>query len=132
MWFHCTAQAKIDLRGLSHCAVPCIASCHLLLQAAPPELNGLLLTLSSSSSAERPASSLRSAAQPASPKQPAASLEASSTAAQPASKRSKVSTCVSAARPATLLEQVEQLGHFPKRCKKTKTDKERQKTPRIV
>ena len=50
----------------------------------------------SSSSAERPASSLRSAA-------------------QPSSEKSKGITCGSAARPATLLEQVEQLGHYPRR-----------------
>ena len=54
----------------------------------------------------------------------------SSSAAQPASKRSKPSTnpsggaSGSAAQPATLLEQVEQLGHYPKRCKKPVTDKE--------
>ena len=28
-------------------------------------------------------------------------------------------------QPATLLEEVEQLGHYPKRCKNPKTDKER-------
>ena len=32
-------------------------------------------------------------------------------------------TSGSAARPATLLEQVGQLGHFPKRCKNPRTDK---------
>jgi len=94
-----------------------------------------------------------SAAQPASKKQPAASVEASSSAAQPASKKraldidpsggasgsaaqpasKKMALDIdpsggasgSAARPATLLEQVEQLGHYPKRCKKPVTDKER-------
>ena len=56
---------------------------------------------------------------------------ASSSAAQPASKRSKPSTdpsggaSGSAAQPATLLEQVEQLGHYPKRFKKPTTDTER-------
>ena len=55
----------------------------------------------------------------------------SSSAAQPASKRSKPSTnpsggaSGSAAQPATLLEQVEQLGHYPKRFKKPTTDRER-------
>ena len=72
-----------------------------------------------------------SAAQPASRKRPAASIEASSTAAPPASKRSKPSADTSggpsrsAAQPATLLEQVEQLGHYPKSCKRPVTDKER-------
>ena len=54
----------------------------------------------------------------------------SSSAAQPASKRSQPSTnpsggaSGSAAQPATLLEQVEQLGHYPKRFKKPMTDRE--------
>ena len=84
-------------------------------------------TVSSSSiRAEQPPTSLCSAAQPASSaEQPAASLETSSSAAQPASERSKLSTSGSAARPATLLEKVEQLGHYPKRCKNPNTDKER-------
>ena len=56
---------------------------------------------------------------------------ASASAAQPGSKRSKPSTnppggaSGSAAQPATLLEQVEQLGHYPKRFKTATTDKER-------
>ena len=56
---------------------------------------------------------------------------ASSSAAQPASKTSKPSTnpsggaSGSAAQPATLLEQVEQLGHYPKRFEKPTTDKDR-------
>ena len=63
--------------------------------------------------------------------QPAASVEASSSAAQPASKKRALDidppggASGSAARPATLLEQVEQLGHYPKRYKKPKTDKDR-------
>ena len=55
----------------------------------------------------------------------------SSNAAQPASKTKKASTSPSggasssAAQPATLLEQVEQLGHYPNRLKKPPTDRER-------
>ena len=65
-----------------------------------------------------------------SPAQPASGA-CSSSAAQPASKKRSLDTdpsggaSGSAARPATLLEQVEQLGHYPKRCKKPVTDKER-------
>ena len=70
-------------------------------------------TVSSSSIfAEQPPTSLRSAAQPASKKR-ALDCDPSGGASG------------SAAPPATLLEQVEQLGHYPKRCKKPKTDKER-------
>ena len=54
--------------------------------------------------------------------------EASSSATKPATKASTKSSggaSGSAAQPATLLEQVEQLGHYPKRFKKPTTDKER-------
>ena len=80
---------------------------------------------------ERSHRAASSAAQPASTKRPAASLEASSSAAPLASKRSKPSAnpsggaSGSAAQPATLLEQVEQLGHYPKRYKNPATDEER-------
>jgi len=59
------------------------------------------------------------------------SLRVASSAAQPASKTSKPSTnpsggaSGSAAQPATLLEQVEQLGHYPNRLNKPTTDRER-------
>ena len=69
-----------------------------------------------------------------SPTQPASGA-CSSSAAQPASKKRTLDTdpaggaSGSAARPATLSEQVEQqvdrLGHYPKRFKTPKTDKER-------
>ena len=92
-------------------------------------------TSSAASSAEQPATSLRSAEQPAtvssgsnSAEQPPTSLRS---AAQPASKKRALDidpSCGasgSAARPATLLEQVEQLGHYPKRRQNPATDKER-------
>ena len=70
-------------------------------------------TVSSSSiSAEQPPTSLRSAAQPASEKR-AVDFDPSGGASG------------SAARPATLVEQVEQLGHYPKRFKTPATDEER-------
>ena len=59
------------------------------------------------------------------------SRRVSSSAAQPASKKMALDidpsggASGSAARPATLLEQVEQLGHYPKRCKEPVTDRER-------
>ncbi len=74
-----------------------------------------------------------SAAQPASTKQPAASVEASSSAAQPASTKVKLDNdqsggaSGSAARPATLLEQVEQIGHYPKRVRNPASEQERNK-----
>ena len=72
-----------------------------------------------------------SAAQPASTKQPAASVEASSSAARPDTKKVKLETdpsggaSGSAAEPATLLEQVEQLGHDPKRFRNSASEVER-------
>ena len=84
-----------------------------------------------SNSAAQPASdeSLSNAAP--SKKRPLSSHKATSSAASPASKRSKPSAdpsggaSGSAAQPTTFLEQVEQLGHYPKRFKKPTTDKER-------
>ena len=84
-------------------------------------------SLAASNSAERPVSNRA----PGSAAQPASSLAASHSAEQPVSKRSKLSinpsggASGSAERRATLLEQVEQLGHYPKRYKNPATDKER-------
>ena len=64
-------------------------------------------------------------------KRPLSSHKATSSAASPASKKSKPSAdpsggaSGSAAQPTTFLEQVEQLGHYPTRFKKPRTDKER-------
>ena len=94
-------------------------------------------SLAALNSAERPVSNSRklststSGGASGSAAQPASSLAASHTAEQPVSKRNKLSinpsggASGSAEQPATLLEQVEQLGHYPKRYKNPATDKER-------